>query len=302
MSKLIGRFLEDATVAPAHLTSAVAPAILDTRLHAYRNTILAFSAGGLDDTVTSPVLAAAFTGTPQTTFTAKGIYTGAAINSAAPGRVNIRAAGTPDGIPDGNDAEVFGKLTEAAGVYTLTYYKQDGTGFVMPAATSIDFSFVEIYSEKDAPVAATLLDGIGQVVDATDANAILAAKAQADLAITRIGTLDPTPTNYTPDTDAAVVADHLKGIDTAIGALTAAGVAAVEYFTLSGGDITNEYVTLAFTPTTAANVELSVRGQGEQFYGDDYTMVTSVRVGWTALALATQLSAGDKLRVRYNHS
>jgi len=73
----------------------------------------------------------------------------------------------------------------------------------------------------------------------------------------------------------------------------------VEKFTLNGTDITNEYVTLAATPTDAADTRLIVIGGLEQEYSIDFT-VSGNQVTWNGLGLDGFLEVGDDLIIVYN--
>lgn len=73
----------------------------------------------------------------------------------------------------------------------------------------------------------------------------------------------------------------------------------VELFTLTGTDITNGYVTLSNTPTATSSTMLLVKDAPNQFYGDDFQIVSLNRVSWSGLGLDTILASGDKLTVFY---
>lgn len=114
--------------------------------------LINFSASGLSNVVTAEVTAAASAdGVPLVASTgtkaSNGFIVTAPINKA-----NIVDTVSKKAIEvDSN--EVFGRLTEAAGVYTLTYYTiQSGveTNVTLPA-TNIDFEVRYNYSFKDFP-------------------------------------------------------------------------------------------------------------------------------------------------------
>lgn len=71
-----------------------------------------------------------------------------------------------------------------------------------------------------------------------------------------------------------------------------------EKFTLDATDITNEYITLAFAPTTPLLTRLVVIGGPEQDYGNDFT-VTGDQLSWNSLFLDGVLVSGDKLIITY---
>lgn len=75
-------------------------------------------------------------------------------------------------------------------------------------------------------------------------------------------------------------------------------VAEVEKFTLSAGDITAGYITLASSPATAGDTVLMVQNAPSQFYGTDFS-VTGNQLSWSGLALDGVLEAGDNLTVMY---
>lgn len=66
------------------------------------------------------------------------------IASGTSNRIEIADSDTKDKITDGDGNEVYGRLTHATGVYTLTYYSLvDGTetSYSFSSATNIDFEF-----------------------------------------------------------------------------------------------------------------------------------------------------------------
>lgn len=76
-----------------------------------------------------------------------------------------------------------------------------------------------------------------------------------------------------------------------------------EIITLSAGDITNQYVTLANTPVQAS-VRVTPVGGLTQEFGVDFNFPTAVRVGFLgdlATGGAAELIAGDKLIVEYQY-
>lgn len=69
-------------------------------------------------------------------------------------RVEIWDNTTKEKISDFNGNEVYGRLTEATGTYTLTYYVLDGgteTAHSFASATDIDFSFIYRFKFEDLP-------------------------------------------------------------------------------------------------------------------------------------------------------
>lgn len=257
-TKIIGKWIANDTIANVNLTDGAKQGVLEYKLVALRSGVLAFTTTATSsDTVTTVVEAAATVDTPQTALTAKGIYTGAVTGAADPKKVLIRATGTDNGLDDGTGDEVYGVLTEAAGVFSLAYKKSDGTDYTFSGATDIDFYFVEIFDEYSKPTDSFLRSSLGGVIDASTADIInahldggankhdateidyervdgskkniQAASDDVESALTdlddAIGALDATPTNYTA-TDPSIVADHLAGLDTAVGAAASAASSA----------------------------------------------------------------------------
>lgn len=171
--KLVGKYIQSATIDSTHLAASAKQATLESKLLAFHRGVLNFaaSASSSDDASVS-VLAAASTDTARADLTAKGIYTGAVSGANDPKRVLIRAAGTDNGLDDGTGDEVYGVLSEAAGVYTLSYKKADGSAHTFGGPINIDFYFVEVGDLYDMPVDSMLIGGVNGVVDATTADVI----------------------------------------------------------------------------------------------------------------------------------
>lgn len=328
----------DSNVTGAKLDSTAKQAVLESKLIARRTGVLTFATGGAvgSNTVTTEVEAAATTDVPQTALTAKGIYTGAVANAADQKKVVIRQSGYDNGIDDGTGDDVYGVLSESAGVYTLTYYKADGTAYTFAADTNIDFFFVEVFDMYSQPVDASLIPVSG-VVDATQASAILnhinsveahdadsidyestahtkkniqPGSTKVESAISdldeAIGVLNNNPTNYTPGSS-AIVGSHLHAIDLKIGTMDGKiadiGQDQYEVFTLTSTDITNGYVDLTGVPKLKESTIVQPEGGPVQFYTDDYTIITDgsedKRLNWNGLGMDGVLEVGDKLRILY---
>jgi hypothetical protein len=80
---------------------------------------------------------------------------------------------------------------------------------------------------------------------------------------------------------------------------SAAGSYFVDNFTLNGTDISNKFVTLSGTPTTASGTILNIVGGVVQDYSVDFT-ITGDQLSWNGLGLDGVLASGDKLIVQYN--
>lgn len=159
-----------------------------------------FSAGGADDDVTTVITSALSTASngggsvplqPAGSNTAIGVIVLAGRN-----RVPIFGFGTKTPILDGTD-EVYGRLTHAAGVYTLTYYKLIAgveTAYNMPAATAIDFEFGYQFSFADYPVDAAIGGTVRNITD--DAGGVafaFVAEARNPSALNTLPALSNTP-------------------------------------------------------------------------------------------------------------
>ena len=73
-----------------------------------------------------------------------------------------------------------------------------------------------------------------------------------------------------------------------------------EFRTLSGAEITAKSLTLIQTPTTPAEVVVSVYGGSVAFYGTDYT-VSGTTLSWAGLGFDGLLAAADKLVIEYHY-
>jgi len=102
----------------------------------------------------------------------------------------------------------------------------------------------------------------------------------------------------------AVIFDPLTGFLIELGSATGGGGGGpsttnnVDYFTLTGTDITNKFVTLVNTPATPADVMLNVAEGPSQIYGTDYT-VSGNTLSWNGLGLEPLLESGMTLIIEY---
>jgi len=86
------------------------------------------------------------------------------------------------------------------------------------------------------------------------------------------------------------------------GASTSTGLLIeVEAFTLSALDISNMYITLAYSPTPPEDTKLDIKNAPYQQYGDDYKQnnLFLKRIEWEAMELEGVLIEGDKLTLTY---
>ena len=102
--------------------------------------------------------------------------------------------------------------------------------------------------------------------------------------------------NFTPV--AATVAGALEAIDIALASI-GGGSQKVDKFTLNSTDITNKFVTLSHTPSTAGNTVLLVENAASMFYGTDYTVIGN-ELSWSGLGLDGILAINDNLSIIYS--
>lgn len=73
----------------------------------------------------------------------------------------------------------------------------------------------------------------------------------------------------------------------------------IDKFTLDGTDISNKFITLSGTPTTAGNTILIIIGGIVQDYSVDFTISGAV-LSWNGLGLDGILEIGDKLIIQFD--
>lgn len=108
--------------------------------------------------ITSALLSAGRAGTPVPLQVSVGEGQGV-ITSGNNNRIEIFDATTQSRLVDVNGDEVYGRITEAAGAYTLTYYVLDAgveTAHTVNPATDIDFYFPYRFSADKYPVDAAI--------------------------------------------------------------------------------------------------------------------------------------------------
>lgn len=159
------------------LSAGAKQVVLESKVLAVREGILALASGtgsSLPD-ITTLVLAVSKndTYTSLTNGSQKGVYVGAVANAASPFKVHIRANGTDNGIEDGLGDEIYGILSESAGVVSLAFLKSNGTAHTFGVSVPLDIFYVEFCDFYQAdPAALLLLGGISGVVDATASSAL----------------------------------------------------------------------------------------------------------------------------------
>jgi len=238
---------------------------------------------------------------------------------------------TGDEFLDGSGNVVYGRVTEAVGVWTLTYYVDIAgteTPYSFGSAVDIDWYYQELFDPMVATpvysqIAFTPSDNTtADVVDATEtvAGKVLLGNV-APPAIAATGAKGTSTRvaheDHTHEGVHAVLVDGdptqgLGNVTIKAGAgisivwnagqieITATGVNTprVEYRTITSGEALAKSLTLAFTPNLATNVMLDTIGGTAQIYGTDYTVSTNV-LSWSGLGLDGFLDTGDNVRILY---
>jgi hypothetical protein len=158
----------------------------------------AFAGTGLSNNVTAAITAVLATASGSggsvplqiATSTAMGVVVAATKNKVA-----IYVAATKLPLSDGNGNEVYGRVTEAAGTYTLGYFSLVAgteTAFTLPA-TSIDFEF--FYRFDFASLPADFATGVQarNVTDDVGQGALHVEELRNPTALNTIGALSFTP-------------------------------------------------------------------------------------------------------------
>jgi len=149
-------------VLAVHMSTPAKQSTLQSKLLAGWVQRVVAAAGGLNDDVTTDIQAAATVTTPTQDGAVKGIMsTGAALadtlgTAVQNYKVQIRDSVTKQPLNDGAGGEVYGVLSFATAVWTLTYYTAVGVAIAIPAA-SIDILFAEVFDADSLPLKAMLL-------------------------------------------------------------------------------------------------------------------------------------------------
>lgn len=250
------------------------------------------------------------------------------VTDAPNNRVEIRNYESQTFIEDAEGQKVYGRLTESAGVWTLSYYTLEAgveTAHNL-SSQNITIYYREVFTLATVPtfgVDAGVLGTLDLTNDIVYATETIAGKVLlSNVVATSIGS-----TNVKGVSTRVAKADHahqgihavqefseavdvygdivLKGSGgttiTRTGQtfeISSVGEPEVEYRTISGPEATAKALTLNSTPLTASKTILDVQGAPPQFYTDDYTVSADV-LSWTGLGLDGVLTAGDKVRIIY---
>jgi hypothetical protein len=173
--------------------------------------------------------------------TQQGVVVGTNLN-----RVAVFAAATKLPIADSDAREVYGRITEAAGVYTLTYYVLVAgveTAHTL-AATSIDFEFSYQFNFADLP--ANFATGVTarNVVEDAGGGALFEVQTVTPTALNTLPTLSfaPNPAN------SLVLEVNGQSCRSSAG-----------FFSLAGTTITWTPATAGFNVTTTDSIIASYR-------------------------------------------
>ena len=308
------KFIQDGAVTGPKLAASASQAVLESKLVGMRRTVLAFATtAASSDTVTTVVEAAAAVDTPRTDLVSgEGIFVGTVAASTDVKKVLIRQAGTDQGVVDDNGDEVFGKLSEAAGVFTLSYFNADNSAFTFGGVTNIDFSFVEAQDLHSLSPEALLQNAVSGVIDATNASVVAEIDQNVDDLITLSGVAENATDlgTFTGSTitNNTTIKPALQELETALEAIVGEQDHRDE-FTLSAGDITNRYVDLALIPADKDHVQLIPVGGIPQRILVDFDVISDgadvKRLSWDSAegtistGMEADLTAGDVLQVFY---
>ncbi len=121
-----------------------------------------FSATGTEDVATPEIttaLSSAGRGNIAVPLQVSAGPDGSGVVTSGNNRVLIYDATTKDKLVNSNDNEVFGRITEAAGVYTISYFTlESGVETAHDIGTvDIDYQFAYRYEFKDLPADALIL-------------------------------------------------------------------------------------------------------------------------------------------------
>ena len=120
------------------------------------------------------------------------------VTSGSAARIEIYQATSKDKILAANGEEVYGRLSEAGGVYTLSYFTLPNTGteaaYVFPAAATIDFEFNYRFEFHQLPQDAIVAIGTRNIAqDAAAAGGSLFGESVAVTATNTLAALTKTP-------------------------------------------------------------------------------------------------------------
>jgi hypothetical protein len=207
-------------------------------------------------------------------------------------------------------------LAPLSGGGTTNFLRADGTwaaptgsGGTVTSVAFSDASTTPIYAITGSPV--TTSGTLTQTLTTQSANTVFAgpttgsAAQPAFRALVSADVATLTVANITATSNSTLTT--LSALSLPYSQITGAPTAAAnnkETFTLSGADITNQFVTLAFTPL-ASSTSFLVSGGGDQLEGSALDYVVSGAQIQFKNGLATggvsALVAGDIIQIQYEH-
>lgn len=169
--------------------------------------VSAFTANGTSDTVTTPITSALSTagngGASVPLQVSSGVTVVGVVTASGKNLVALYDATTKLKLTDGSDNEVYARLTESGGAYTLTYYSLVAgteTSYSFASDTSIDFEFIYRFDFDRLPSDAIATTQQRNVSDDPASGGASTAQMIEVIACTSTNTLDDlseTPTATT---------------------------------------------------------------------------------------------------------
>jgi len=225
------------------------------------------------------------------------------------GSDNLRLASQGNGIAGGAGSTLSADpATEVAGSRAAVYVGADGIGIELDNST-LDHSSstlqVKALGIDSAQLAADSVTAAKLAADTAGDGLTQAAGGELDLNLAAAGGLETSTDQLQVNIDASNSSTAINGSNE----LTALR-AGQEILTLSGGDITNQYVDLAETCHSAASITLSPVGGPDQEQAVDYTVSLAGGAGGvTRITFAGDLATGgdaalvatDKLIIKYEY-
>lgn len=169
--------------------------------------VSAFTANGTSDTVTTPITSALSTagdgGVSVPLQVSSSVAVVGVVTATGKNLVALYDATTKSKIDDGDGNEVYARLTESGGAYTLTYYSLVAgteTSYSFASDTSIDFEFIYRFDFGRTPADFAVATAQRNVSDDPASGGALTAQMIEPIACTATNTLDDlseTPTAAT---------------------------------------------------------------------------------------------------------
>jgi len=181
-------------------------------------------------------------------------------------KVEIRTDTGLEYVEDAGGQRVYGRLTEAAGTWTLSFFTLESGIETAHSLSSqnITIAYREVFTLASLP---TFGSDVGVLATFDLTNDIIPATATVAGKVT-------------------------------LNQISAAAEPNIEYRTITGGEAAAKQLTLSGTPLTASKVMLDVISGGPQEFSVDYSVSGSV-LDWSGFSLDGILDTGDRLRIVY---